>query len=352
MIIETKKRGHVLDEIDLRLLDALHTSPRASWTLVGRVLDVDPITLGRRWQRLTASGAAWVTAYVGPAARAAVCVAVIEVDCEQGATSAVAGKLADIPQVLTIKQTAGGRDLMLTVHTHSLAAMSVFVADELAGVAGIRATRTWISTNLIREGSSWRGEALDPTERARLENRGPTGVPIGRSSTASVILRPVDRRIFAALSLDGRMSNQELARRAGTSVATIGRRLPTLIDSSAILLRCDVARPLSERPVSAVYFADIPAQQLAHAGARIGELAGTRMCTAIAGRYSLIIDAWLRRPEDIHEYEVRLSEVSPNLVVHDRSLVLRTVKHLGRILDETGRGLRAVSYQMGPDPSE
>ena len=49
------------DELDLAIVNCLQLQPRASWTLVGEALDVDPVTVARRWQRLSSAGIAWVS---------------------------------------------------------------------------------------------------------------------------------------------------------------------------------------------------------------------------------------------------------------------------------------------------
>jgi AsnC-type helix-turn-helix domain len=41
-----------LDETDLAIVHALQFSPQASWTLVGSVLEISPVTASRRWERL------------------------------------------------------------------------------------------------------------------------------------------------------------------------------------------------------------------------------------------------------------------------------------------------------------
>ncbi len=46
----------MLDELDLALVDALQVNPRASWAALGDVLELAPVTLARRWQRLAESG--------------------------------------------------------------------------------------------------------------------------------------------------------------------------------------------------------------------------------------------------------------------------------------------------------
>ncbi|MGA7205706.1 MAG: AsnC family protein, partial [Specibacter sp.] len=53
-----------LSEEDLALIHALQIAPRAGWVDLGAVLGVHPSNAAARWERLVASGAAWITAHL------------------------------------------------------------------------------------------------------------------------------------------------------------------------------------------------------------------------------------------------------------------------------------------------
>ncbi|MBL0778810.1 AsnC family transcriptional regulator, partial [Streptomyces albidoflavus] len=158
----------------------------------------------------------------------------------------------------------------------------------------------------------------------------------------------VDRRIAVALGEDGRMPLAELARRAGTSVATVGRRVRRLVGSGQFVLRCSLARPLTGWPVSVVYFASVPAEHLDAATASLRTLPELRLCTVTAGPHNLILDVWLRGVPEVHTLEAHLVQELAHLRfrVDDRVMVLRTEKNVGRVLDRRGRSLRAVPMEL------
>jgi len=54
------------------------------------------------------------------------------------------------------------------------------------------------------------------------------------------------------------------------------------------------------------------------------------------------VDAWLRSTAEAHDLERRMGHALPGLRIEDRSLVLRTTKLLGRVLDPEGRSVRSV----------
>ncbi|MFC4501137.1 MULTISPECIES: Lrp/AsnC family transcriptional regulator [Streptomyces] len=340
-----------LDELDRAVVHALQIRPRAPWKLVGEVLGVNPVTAARRWHRLTEAGLAWVTAYPRLTNSRIVVTAVVEVDTEPGVADDVARALAASPEVSNIKLTAGGRDLVASVQTRTL--------DELAGLTthlfqrtpGIRATRTHVSTGLPTEGSRWRLRSLDAAQAARIE----AALPEPAAVAAEAGWDSLDDRLLELLSTDGRMSLRDLAAATGTSLTTLRRRLQSLL-ASRLVLRCDLARPLSGWPLSAVYFASVPGQYVEETSRALAAVREVRSCSITAGPHNLVVDVWLRALHDVHAFEAHLSRQLPRLTVDDRSVVLRTVKHMGRLLDRDGRctGVVPLSHPVGhgTTPSE
>lgn len=63
------------------------------------------------------------------------------------------------------------------------------------------------------------------------------------------------------------------------------------------------------------------------------------MCSITSGAANLILDLWVRALSDVHMLEGRLENrlSRQELRVVKRAVVLRTVKHVGRVLDHQGR---------------
>jgi DNA-binding Lrp family transcriptional regulator len=320
-----------LDEVDRRIVHALQIHPRAPWRLVGEVLAIDPVTAARRWQRMERDRLAWVTAYPRLADARNAVTAVVEIDSRPGAGEQVAETIAAQPRALNVKVTAGGRDLVVSVQSPTLDELARFIALQIATVPGVTATRTHLVTAMPTEGSSWRLRSLDADQRHRLERAAATPAGPVRDATWDA----VEARMLALLSSDGRMPIRRIAEELGTSVTTAGRRLRQLV-GTRISLRCDVARPVSGWPLSAVYFASAPADKLREISQALAALAEVRSCAITAGPHNLVIDVWLRGLPDVHNLEAHLSARLP-LRVADRAVVLRTVKHMGRLLDPDGR---------------
>ncbi|WP_443060106.1 Lrp/AsnC family transcriptional regulator [Streptomyces sp. NBC_00444] len=334
-----------LDELDRSVVHALQIHPRASWTLVGEVLGINPVTAARRWRRLEEAGLAWVTAYPRLSNSRIVVSGVVEVDSEPGAAEDVAQVLAAESAVANIKLMAGGRDLVASVQARDLNELAHLTTLLFHGTPGVRATRTHVSTGVPTEGSRWRLRSLDAAQCARIEAALP--VPSAMAETAS--WDTLDAHLMELLSTDGRMSLRSLAAATDAGLTTVRRRLQSLL-ASRVSLRCDLARPLSGWPLSAVYFASVPGQYLEETTRVLAGVREVRSCGITAGPNNLVIDVWLRTLADVHVFEAHLSRRLPRLTIGDRSVVLRTVKHMGRLLDRDGRSVGVVPLRNPHDP--
>ncbi|MBP2328287.1 DNA-binding Lrp family transcriptional regulator [Kibdelosporangium banguiense] len=196
--------------------------------------------------------------------------------------------------------------------------------------------RSHLATRATLEASRWREGALDLEQRRRLHTRAKNRQEQEAGLTA------VDHRIIRALNTDGRMSFERLAEHAGLGPVAVRRRLTRLEGAGLVTFRCDTSRRLSGQAVAAVYFGSIDVRDIEDVEGRIRTLPGIRAASLVAGPYNVVIDAWLRSAAEAHDLERKMSHVLPALRVQDRSVVLRTIKLLGRILDTEGRSVRSV----------
>jgi DNA-binding Lrp family transcriptional regulator len=331
----------LLDELDRAIVHALQIYPRAPWSLVGDVLEVDPVTVSRRWRRMEQSGLAWVTAYPRLTNADHAITAVIEIDTEPGASGEVATTLARRPNAVNVKETAGGRDLIVSVQAPTVRSLTRFLSDHLGTTEGVAGTRTHLATGVPAEGSNWRLRSLDSHQHERLQAAARAALARGRPGPWD----DLDAQLVTLLSTDGRMPLGRLAHAANTSVTTTRRRLQQLI-GTRLQLRCDLARPVSGWPMAAVYFASVPAEKLTETSRALATVPEVRSCAITAGPHNLMVDVWLRELSDVHTLEAYLSSRLPPLVVDDRAVVLRTVKHMGRLLDEQGRCCGVVPMDL------
>ncbi|MEU5995771.1 Lrp/AsnC family transcriptional regulator [Spirillospora sp. NPDC047418] len=337
------QESDTLDELDHLLVTALQTAPRADWRRIGAVLGVDASTAARRWARLASAGLAWLTCFPVAVDWITPVVAFIEVDCAPGRLHEVAAELAEDPHVFNLEHITGGRDLMMTAVLRDNAELARYVGFRIGRLAGVTATRTQLATTLHAEGSRWRLDRLDQTQRDLL---------VGDPARASGdwVLRAEDEQLVRLLVRDCRQPVARLAERTGLSPTTVRRRLARLHRGGALLYRCEVARSVSGWPVTVYLWASTPPDEVARVAGELAGMRETRMCASLSGPHNLLFAVWLRSVEQVQSFEAALRRRFPRLTVTDRAVALWQLKLAGQLLDPRGRHLRTVPFWTWDDP--
>lgn len=336
-----------LDELDLAVINCLEIAPRASWQRIGAALDVDPVTVARRWERLHRARVAWVSGRASGPPDA--CQAIVFVDCATGAANGTAQRLARWPHVLSVEHISGNHDLSLLITVPGLAALSRLLLESLSAVRGVVATHTLLVTRTYRMGDQWRLNVLDAAQRARLTD----GVrPRPERAPRSRPLDATDRTLILRLGLDGRASLSDLAQETGVSISTVRRRVDGLLAGGQLQVRCDMALSLSGWPVGMWVWARADPNDRGTLEAVLA-LAGARVCMRVSGgEPNLVLGFSLRSVREVPAVESRLSAAAPRLTILGTSIVLRFLKRMGRILDEAGRSRTVIPMEVWADPAE
>ncbi|WP_455360297.1 Lrp/AsnC family transcriptional regulator [Streptomyces sp. SYSU K21746] len=335
-------------ELDLALIDALQSSPRATWTQLGRALGIDATTAARHWERLRAQGLAWITAYETPHTAT---VAYVEVRCMPRQFDSVSHALTQLPWILSVDETAGDFDLFLSVAATDLHSLGRAVHGTIGHLRGVRATNTRLGLTLFGEGSNWRTRALGPASRALLPGSGST--PHVTPSTYSTHMRsrltPQDTALRTALGHDGRLGYKELGTAIGVSEYTARRRLLRMLRDREITLRCDFAHPLAGYRAVALYRAAVPHPHLEHTGAALARMEQVRLSVSVSGPHNLLVMVWVHDLHGISTFENLLADRFPHLEVKDRTITLHTPKRMGWLLDPLGRATHHIPLALPAD---
>lgn len=347
---EFVKESTILTPDDRELIGALQVGPRTPWTDIGEALGISGITAARRWERINASGVAWVTAAPGMSRRAEQCVAYVEVDCLPGKRIEVAAELSRHEMVVTVEITTGTADIMLTIAAANLQMLSHYLLDHLGAMENVLRSRARIATQIYTEGSRWRLVDL-PEEAVRvLERSRPKPEPDGGAET--ITMTPDVQRLAGLLTVDGRASYAELAAATDLSPTTVRRHVSGLLRSGMLLPRTDVAAELSGSPVQVYLWADAPVEGLPGTARTISQIRQVRLCATVSSAPSMLMCAWLQTVEEVHRLELAIASRLPQVRIVDRLVVLRTVKRMGRLLDTSGRAVGVVPINIWEDGLE
>lgn len=316
-----------LDELDLMVINALQIQPRVSWAALGRVLAVDPVTLARRWERIESEGLAWVTGYSDIKAQS---VAIVEVEAMPGKLLKLAEALLQDPEAATVDITAGSRDLVLTVIAPTREALYDYVLDRLERLVFVAKVHTYPISEILAEASQWRLRALGTEQVESLRALKPDA---GRMRHPNELDAAIARELFR----NGRATAKEIALSIGANPRRVRECIASQLSSGTIRLRTDVVRSASGWPVNAWYFLSLPAAQAERTARQLSRLDEIRSVASIVGQYNVAMTVWLRTLKDISRLEAALEEQLPDVRIIDRSVVMRTAKLVGTLLDENGR---------------
>ncbi|MDF3312844.1 Lrp/AsnC ligand binding domain-containing protein [Rhodococcus sp. T2V] len=295
-------------------------------------------TAARRWERIAQRGDAWISGY--NTTRGTSGGALVEVDCDANDVRSVAAELATSPRTATIETTSGGRDLVLTVLTKSINELSDYL-EEVNNVPGVRSIRSHVITILFTNAAQWRLNALEPGQESAIQQLAPPR-PSGRPRP----MDQLDQQLSVALSRDGRASASDLAHELSVSVNTVRRRLVHLTDSGVLDIRCDITRAVTGHELAATLWIRVPPPDLAHYARTIAHLPQIRLVASVTGPHNLLVMAWLRHAADLPTFESQLTEHTPTVHIEDRAVTLRTIKHVGRLLDDHGRARELVPVDI------
>ncbi|MEO5318191.1 Lrp/AsnC family transcriptional regulator [Arthrobacter sp. CC3] len=331
-----------LDELDLRLINALQIQPRVSWAALGRVLGVDPATLGRRWDRISTEGLAWVTGYavdrLSPGA-------IVEVEAMPGKLLELAKALLEDPEVATVDITAGSRDLVLSVIAPTSEALYRYVLERLEKPNLVSKVYSHPIAKVLAEASQWRLRALDTMQVEALRALKPESGRMRR-------FNEFDEAVAEELFRNGRATANEIAASIGANQRRVRESIASQLSAGTIRLRTDVLRSESGWPVNAWYFLSLPAAHADRIARQLSRLDEIRTVLSIVGRYNIAMTVWMRTLEDVSRLEAAIEEQLPEVRIADRSVVMRTTKLVGTLLDENGRrrGYGATYLQRSATP--
>ncbi|HEX4832015.1 MAG TPA: MFS transporter [Trebonia sp.] len=117
-----------------------------------------------------------------------------------------------------------------------------------------------------------------------------------------------------------------------------------------VIPRTDVSAYAVNRPVQVYLWASAPADSLTDTARLLSRFRHARLTATVTAGPNLALCSWLQTVEEVHRLELAISAKLPRLQIIDRLMVLRTVKRMGRLLDDSGRAVGVVPINLRDDP--
>jgi DNA-binding Lrp family transcriptional regulator len=230
----------LLDELDRRLIAALHLAPRATWDDIGGILAVDASTLKRRYDRLDEARMVRVIGQADWGMHSSAMPVHVLLDIAGETPLAVLDRLRQLPHIQLMAQISGDYPVYTVVHAPSEADTSTAI-DRMFSIPGVRRVNAMPALSTLRRGHTWQPPFLTVTERAdllRLSGSRPEG-----TATAIPPAKPLsdaERTVVAQLMQDGRASSASIARACGLATSTAHRIVRKVLDERWVVPRLEI----------------------------------------------------------------------------------------------------------------
>jgi DNA-binding Lrp family transcriptional regulator len=230
----------LLDELDRRLIGALHLAPRATWDDIGGILSADASTLKRRYDRLYEARMVRVIGQADWGMHSTAMPVHVFLDIAGETPLAVLDRLRDLPHLQLLGQISGDYPLYAVVHAPSEADTSRAI-DRMFSVPGVRRVNALPALRTLRRGITWDPQFLTDAERDGLQRL--SGAQPEGTATATPPAKPVsdaERTVVAQLIQDGRISSASIARASGLAASTAHRVVRRVLDERWVKPRLEV----------------------------------------------------------------------------------------------------------------
>jgi DNA-binding Lrp family transcriptional regulator len=145
-----------IDDIDRAILECLREDARMQCSEIARRLGyMTARAVRNRLGNLTDEGWIAITAGAIPEKLGFAISADIAIDVEPGTTEAVARRLVELDEINYVALTTGDTDVSASVVVVSMGALQDFISDKLHTIPGVRKTRTYVLTKVLKQSCDW-----------------------------------------------------------------------------------------------------------------------------------------------------------------------------------------------------
>ncbi len=266
----------VLDSVDLKLISLLREDGRLSNRAMSSVVDLKEAAVATRIRSLTERQLLGVSALIDWERAGYSWDCWLHIDVEHRPVREVAADIAKFETVASVQTIFGSADLIAHVLASDRAALSTFLAEELAAVDGIRAVHSSVALETKKFDVRFAQLPFDPSP-PRLPD------PI-------VELNSFDEEILMEFMKDGRQSHRQVARTLGVSDSTIRLRLGRLEEANLVRM-CAQVDPLRTRLLRAWAFIGISVGGVNkhEVCARLAEIPEVITVVLITGKYDILV---------------------------------------------------------------
>lgn len=308
-----------LDDLDRKILAALHVNGRASWTDIAQMLGISTTTVARRAQHLFGAGLARVAVLPHLEHEGPVHVFIVRLTCAPGSQLRVAGLLADNPDIRYVTIVTGGYDIVFELVAPKHRDLYSMLVDFVHTIPGAQQSNADLVLHTHKVSYDW-------------------SVPVLGEQAASFALRrpahtcerghldDVDREVLAAMKEDGRASFQSVGSRLGISESTARRRLEAMLERGCATVTTFIPAAALGYEAEILFWLSVEPSMQDSVAERLSNERGVRMIASMLGQASLMCEVIVPTTADIHHFTSRTLASVPGIQSWTAGVQVLTVK--------------------------
>lgn len=223
-----------LDDLDRRIIAALQSDGRASWTEIAELSGSSVATVARRGQQLLREGVVRVAAIPGNNHAGAADLFVLRITCEPGTQMDVLAELVRHADLRFLSLVTGPYDILAELNLRREESLQARIVERILAIDGVQRCDTDLTLHVYKVSHDWSRQLLSdapPEEVAEAHQCDPSHFDA------------VDRQIIDLMREDGRSSFRTVAAEVGLNESTVRRRFETLLSRGCILVTTLVPAP-------------------------------------------------------------------------------------------------------------
>jgi len=315
------------DELDRQLAYALQLNGRAPFSTIGEVLGVSDRTIARRYHKLRTSGALRVIGGVDPTAFGAVHW-FLRIRCAPNASVPVAEALARRPDTTWVSLTSGGTEIVCTVRTENDADSEALLLAKLPRTPRVEGVTAHSMLHYFYGGPDSPIAKLGSLSPKAIERLRPPPLP---SREGPVTLDDGDRKLLAALAVDGRAELEQLAVVTGWSPTTVRRRMTELLERGVLYLDIDVDGRLFGVGPRTMLWLSVTPKHMVEVGTELAGHPEIAFAGATTGPSNLFASVMCADQRELYGYLTTRVAALPGITHVETAPVIRTVKRAGNL---------------------
>jgi len=148
---KSNQQSYNLDNIDLKILEALRGDGRVAFSQIAEQLGVSPGMIRMRYNRMVEMGYLKVVAITNPLRMGYEAMAMIGIRTEGKRMLEVAEQAAAFEEVVYLVVTSGRYDIMVEVFCRDHTDLLRFITEKLYSIEGVRETESFLQLKIVKE---------------------------------------------------------------------------------------------------------------------------------------------------------------------------------------------------------